>query len=90
MKNAIKNGSNVIGMVICGLRHVHCIRTMFDTMGLRTVDISENASGPFTQGFLTNKNRFVNREEAYQIALQSGQISDIRPHQQILFSEDLW
>jgi len=90
MKDAIKNGSNVKGMVICGFRHAHCIRTMFDSMGLRTVVIGENATGSFTQGFLTNKNRFVDRGEAYQVAMQNGQISDIRPHQQILYSEDLW
>jgi hypothetical protein len=40
-----------------------------------------------TQGFLTSEGKFVNREEAYQIALKSGQI---KSNNNRLYSEDLW
>lgn len=90
MEGQSKNGENVKGLVVCGQRHCHCIRTMFDMMGLRTVERGENASGPYTQGFLTNKNRFVDRKEGYEIARQRGQLSDIRRYRQFLYSEDLW
>ncbi|MFW6024999.1 MAG: hypothetical protein ACOCRX_01525 [Candidatus Woesearchaeota archaeon] len=39
------------------------------------------------QGFLTSKNRFVNREKAALIAFESQQI---QKKVRILFSEDLW
>ena len=39
------------------------------------------------QGFLTNKNRFVSREEAEQIAFDAGQIKEKTGK---LYSEDLY
>jgi hypothetical protein len=39
------------------------------------------------QGFLTNTDRFVNRQEAAQIAFESGQIKEETKR---LFSEDLY
>jgi len=48
----------------------------------------------FTQGFLTNKNRFVNRKEAYDIAYKADQIvgpNSNRANNDIeLTSEDLY
>lgn len=75
------------GIVLCGWRHRNIIAQMQATMGLRTVERGENSVGEYEQGFLTNDNRFVNRSEAADIALQSGQIEEKRRY---LFSEDVW
>lgn len=45
------------------------------------------------QGFMTNKYRFVTREEAYIIAKEAGQIikrHDVTETPGTLYSEDLW
>lgn len=41
------------------------------------------------QGFLTDRGRFIERNEARQIAVASGQCANPR-HPELLFSEDLW
>ena len=74
------------GIVFCGYRHMQCIYTKYALTGLRDAE-----SGEYEQGFLTSKNRFVNREEALIIALQQNQIinhSQIKGN--ILFSENLY
>lgn len=43
-----------------------------------------------TQGFLTSKGRFVNREEALEIARAAGQVGDDAGYKKQLFSEDLY
>lgn len=43
-----------------------------------------------TQGFLTSTGRFVNRKEAYMIALEAGQIDGDGGYDKELFSEDLY
>lgn len=68
------------GMVICGRRH-HNIIYNWNQLSLGKTRRTD------TQGFLTNKDRFVNREEAAKIAFESGQIS--MPKKE-LFSEDVW
>lgn len=47
---------------------------------------------PDKQGFVTSTGRFVERDEALQIALASGQpmINGSGRHTSDLFSEDLW
>jgi hypothetical protein len=55
--------------------------------GLRSVENAEDGVGEYEQGFLTNTNRFVDREEAAQIAFDSGQI---KQHTITLYSEDLY
>lgn len=44
------------------------------------------------QGFITSTGRYVEREEALQIAIESGQPMIDHPsrHHRWLFSEDLW
>ena len=42
------------------------------------------------QGFITNKGRFVNRKEAFKIALDAGQIDETNGVNRELFSEDLY
>ncbi len=71
------------GLVFCGHRHAAMFQQIGGTVGSRQeLGIFEKE-----QGFLTNKNRFVTREEAADIAYKSGQTKDklIR-----LFSEDLY
>ena len=69
-------------------RHHDVIHYMVSAVGLpKPIKSSE------TQGFLTNKNEFVDRRQAAQIALAAGQVknvSDMRGCPPILFSEDVW
>lgn len=66
------------GLVVCGRRHHNC----FATVATFEVKLKE-----IEQGFLTSKDRFVDRKEAAEIALSAGQITEPRP---ILFSEDIY
>ena len=72
------------GIVFSGWRHGNCIYQMVAITGLKS---NPNESGPEVQGFLTNKNRFVDREEAAQIAFDAGQTETLLVR---LFSEDLY
>lgn len=72
------------GVVFSGWRHGNCIYQMVAITGLRSCP---SESGPEIQGFLTNKNRFVDREEAAQIAFDAGQTETLLNR---LFSEDLY
>lgn len=75
------------GIVILGHRHGQCIQTLLSLKGLRTVTYAPDGAGNHVQGFLTSKNRFVNRKEAAQIAFDTGQTKDLKG---LLFSEDLY
>lgn len=76
------------GLVISGRRHHNCFTTVYL--------LSENILGKQKpiQGFITNTNRFVNRQEAYAIAYAADQIigpNKGRPTNSIgLTSEDLY
>jgi hypothetical protein len=74
------------GVVFSGFRHGHCIYTKYAVTGLRDCE-----SGKNEQGFLTSKNRFVNRQEGLEIALRENQVIDISQIRgNRLFSEDLY
>jgi hypothetical protein len=75
------------GLVVLGYRHGQCMWTMASLTGLRSVENGEDGVGKYEQGFLTNKNRFVGREEAAIIAFDAKQIDT---EQKRLFSEDLY
>ncbi len=75
------------GLVVLGHRHGQCMWTMSSLTGLRSVTNAEDGVGEYEQGFLTNKNRFVDREEGGKIAFDAGQTEDLRT---TLFSEDLY
>jgi hypothetical protein len=75
------------GLVVLGHRHGQCMWTMSSLTGLRTCTFGEDCSGEHEQGFLTNTNRFVDREEGGQIAFDAGQTEDLRT---TLYSEDLY
>jgi hypothetical protein len=79
------------GIVLCGHRH-GCIFqqwAFFNTDAIKFNVPGRQEQGHFEkeQGFLTNFNRFVGREEAAEIAFNAGQTNTklIR-----LFSEDLY
>jgi hypothetical protein len=80
------------GIVVCGQRHGHCIDIMRSLGTLRSVTFGPDSVGENEQGFLTSKNRFVERIEAAEIAAKQGQVqidSLINPMVG-LFSEDLY
>ena len=58
------------GIVFCGHRHPHCLYQMVAIYGLY-----QSQAGFEVQGFLTNKNKFVDREEALKIAIKSKQVN---------------
>lgn len=70
------------GFVICGHRHHNC----FTTLSLICED-KKAFNYEKQQGFLTNTNRFVTREEAAIIAYKAKQIKE---EVKKLFSEDLY
>ncbi len=69
------------GFVICGRRHHNC----FATAKILNLNTSEYK---VTQGFLTDKDVFVNRREAHAIAVLSGQAEPGGAKR--LISEDLY
>jgi len=71
------------GIVFCGYRHPHCLYSMVALTGLRQCEAGEEV-----QGFLTNKNRFVDREEGARIHLANG--GKLNYSSKRLFSEDLY
>ena len=76
------------GLVFCGHRHMQCMYTMCSITGLRSVPVEV---GEFIQGFLTSKNRFVDREEGLKLAILSEQVVENETINNFkLFSEDLW
>lgn len=73
------------GIVFCGHRHPHCMYQMIAMTGKRSVGTE---CGEEIQGFLTSKNRFVDREEAAVIHTMNG--GTLNYSQEKLFSEDLY
>lgn len=78
---AVKMGD----LIIRGHRHDDCIRNLVN----RGLD-----PRPIEQGFITSRNRFVDRKEAMKLQLAAGAKSayshDGELHGTILFSEDLY
>lgn len=78
------------GYVVCGRRHHNCITTHSMLRGLAKTP----NNFPILQGFLTNTDRFVERKEGWNIALEAGQVINLEKitykEDQILFSEDLY
>lgn len=71
------------GIVMCGWRHP-CIFQQMPDNPETFADVKKT-----TQGFLTNKNRFLTREEAYDLVKRNGQLT--KPLiGAMLTSEDLW
>lgn len=78
------------GFVVCGHRHHNCISTFAQMVGFPYSDESQKLQNTEIQGFLTNKNRFVDRLEGAEIALKAGQIDKPVISKIGLFSEDIY
>jgi len=75
------------GYVVCGRRHHNCFHTA-SILDPQRKYIKEQHEKE--QGFMTNKNRFVSRLEAVDIAFNAGQTETRTEHPVGLFSEDLY
>jgi len=74
------------GIVLCGHRHPGIIHQHVTLLGKSAFQMGDNE-----QGFLTSTNRFVSREEAFDIAESANQLNDrTRGTSRTLFSEDLY
>ena len=62
---------------------------MFSLGKKRTVTNTPDGVGEYTQGFLTNKNRFVDRKDAFKIAVDANRLLDVPKFGKSLFSEDI-
>ena len=70
------------GVVFCGWRHPNCMYQM-----IAIYDIKNHEAGESIQGFLTSKNRFVDRKEGAEIHIKNG--GELNYSNQ-LYSEDLY
>lgn len=79
----LKNGS-----IYVGLRHCNC----YDSLRKIKNDITLHVGA--IEGFLTDKLKFLNREQAYYHALKNNQCKDlssgVNKEKIDLYSEDLW
>jgi hypothetical protein len=62
------------GFVICGRRHKNCDATFRAIAGHTFNNVVNCPPKNMTQGFVTNNNVFVNRQQAYTIAYAANQI----------------
>jgi hypothetical protein len=76
------------GFVVCGLRHHNCYGTLYALGIIKNGKWTMRKGIDETQGFLTSKDRFVDRMMAAKIAQEAKQISAKRVRS--LMSEDLW
>jgi hypothetical protein len=92
LPRSVRNPRNVDrGVVVLGHRHGDVIKNVSNLLGLRSVTHGEGSVGENIQGFLTNLDRFVDREEAAGIALAAGQVKDMgRFNPASLYSEDIY
>lgn len=72
------------GFVVTGRRHHNCFMTYSI---IRSIQLEDQPRINIEQGFLTSKDRWLNREDAAKLAFESGQIT--RETKQ-LFSEDIY
>lgn len=71
------------GVVLCGFRHGDIISQVQPLTGKKHYELGESV-----QGFLTSKNRFVDRKEAAEIHVRNG--GKLNYHAANLFSEDIY
>jgi len=71
------------GIVFCGHRHPHIISQINAVTGKRQCE-----HGKYIDGFLTNKNRFVDRHEGAKIWIENG--NKLSYNDTILYSEDIY
>ena len=73
---------NVDGLVLCGYRHGHIIGQITTLTGKRIFELGESV-----QGFLTDRNRFLDRKEALDLFKANGGVPEFKDE---LYSEDLY
>lgn len=73
------------GIVMCGKTHAHIFSQIAAFVG-NVRERREEGWNEVEQGFLTTKNRFVDRVEGKSIAIQAGQIAEDYPNN-FLYSE---
>lgn len=82
------------GFITCGRRHHNCINTFAQIVGFPYTIEAQRIHNTEEQGFLTTKNRWVDRKEAYRIAYIADQIHGPNKGQKEneigLTSEDLY
>jgi len=84
------------GIVFSGLGHAHCISQAAASLypNYRESDEHDKIRIQFNRtrvdGFLTSKNRFVDRFEGASLALDCGQIDKLNYNKKKLYSEDLY
>jgi hypothetical protein len=71
------------GVVLCGYRHHKIIGQCLSLTGKSQVEMGESV-----EGFLTSKNRFLNRKDAAKLHIQNG--GKLTYSDSELFSEDLY
>ena len=77
---AIFNGKEHI---VLGVRH-------FDKLMFETIETMGIGSLDFEEGFITNKGRYITRQEAMQLALSNNQIRRTVANDTQLYSENLY
>lgn len=73
------------GFLICGRRHHNCYGTLFSLLGHIGAREVEHKG---VEGFLTSRDRFLDRKEAQEFGTETGQVTSIIGS--TLTSEDLW
>jgi hypothetical protein len=71
------------GVVLCGFRHHNIIGQCMSLLDKKQFEMGE-----YEQGFITSKNRFLNREEAALLHIENG--GKLGYSTEELFSEDLY
>jgi len=83
---SVYNPRNITtGVVLCGYRHSNIIG---QCVGL--LNLPQSKMGSYVQGFLTSKNRFLDREKAAKLAFECGQVEKLQYMSDELFSEDIY
>jgi hypothetical protein len=78
------------GFVICGYRHNNCIEIL-KVIYKESSNVPKGLVRKSVQGFLTSKNRFVTRKEAFKIFFpEPGHKQPFDSLNDELFSEDLY
>ena len=80
------------GKIIRGHRHHDCIHTLSQIPIDNVSDYRDYERDENSQGFITSKNRFVSREEGYQLQIKAGieSVAEGGYRHERLYSEDLY
>lgn len=84
----VENVSEQYDHIYLGLRHTHCFAEMKRIRDL--LDDTDEVRVQTEQGFLTTKNRFVDRKEAMKIAREEGQVIQEYGNGEELYSKCLY